>query len=77
MQADAHPALIAGGLEGRPGGRLRMGSAFRGALIAGLRTDAVELVPSVPRMFGWYYAARPPSGKSAGRVIIAVAEPPS
>ena len=25
-----------------------MGSAFRAALIAGLKTDAVELVPSVP-----------------------------
>ena len=33
-----------------------MGSAYRGALIAGLRTDAVELVPSVPDMFGYYYA---------------------
>ena len=33
-----------------------MGSAFRGALIAGLKTDAVELVPSVPDMFGHYYA---------------------
>jgi len=32
-----------------------MGTAFRSALIAGLRTDAVELVPSVPRMFGYYY----------------------
>jgi spermidine synthase len=32
-----------------------MGSAFRSALVAGLRTDAVELVPSVPKMFGWYY----------------------
>ena len=32
-----------------------MGSAFRGALTAGLRTDAVELVPSVPEMFGYYY----------------------
>ncbi len=33
-----------------------MGTAFRSALIAGLRTDAVELVPSVPKMFGYYYA---------------------
>ena len=33
-----------------------MGTAFRSALIAGLRTDVVELVPSVPDMFGWYYA---------------------
>ena len=32
-----------------------MGSAFRSALIAGLATDVVELVPSVPRMFGYYY----------------------
>ena len=32
-----------------------MGSAFRGALVAGLHADAVELVPSVPKMFGFYY----------------------
>jgi predicted membrane-bound spermidine synthase len=32
-----------------------MGSAFRGALIAGLKTKAVELVPSVPQMFGYFY----------------------
>ena len=32
-----------------------MGSAFRSALVAGLQTDAVELVPSVPKMFGYYY----------------------
>ena len=32
-----------------------MGSAFRSALTAGLQTDAVELVPGVPKMFGWYY----------------------
>ncbi len=32
-----------------------MGTAFRSALIAGLRTDVVELVPSVPRMFRYYY----------------------
>jgi spermidine synthase len=32
-----------------------MGSAFRSALIAGLTTDAVELVPSVPAMFGYFY----------------------
>jgi spermidine synthase len=48
-----------------------MGSAFRSALIAGLRTDAVELVPSVPKMFGWYY----PDASSVladpnGRVIV-------
>jgi spermidine synthase len=32
-----------------------MGSAFRAAVIAGLETDAVELVPSVPTMFHWFY----------------------
>ena len=32
-----------------------MGSAFRGALIAGLKTEAVELVPSVPDMFPYFY----------------------
>ena len=30
-----------------------MGTAFRTALIAGLQTDVVELVPSVPKMFGY------------------------
>jgi spermidine synthase len=47
------------------------GSAFRGALISGLRTDAVELVPSVPDMFGWYYPdAAAVLANPAGRVII-------
>ncbi len=32
-----------------------MGTAFRTALVAGLTTDAVELVPSVPDMFHWFY----------------------
>lgn len=32
-----------------------MGSAFRAGLIAGLATDGVELVPSVPEMFGHFY----------------------
>jgi spermidine synthase len=32
-----------------------MGSAFRAAVIAGLDADAVELVPSVPKMFHWFY----------------------
>ncbi len=32
-----------------------MGSAYRTALIAGLDTVGVELVPSVPTMFGYYY----------------------
>jgi len=48
-----------------------MGSAFRGALIAGLQTDAVELVPSVPKMFGDYYDdAASVLANPNGRVII-------
>jgi spermidine synthase len=48
-----------------------MGSAFRGALIAGLHTDAVELVPSVPLMFGYYYDdAAAVLANPAGRVIV-------
>ena len=48
-----------------------MGSAFRGALIAGLRTDAVELVPSVVDMFGWYYPdAAAVLANPNGRVIV-------
>jgi spermidine synthase len=49
-----------------------MGSAFRAALISGLKTDAVELVPSVPRMFGWFYSdAAAVLANPEGRVIIA------
>ena len=33
-----------------------MGTAFRSSLTAGIKTDAVELVPSVPDMFKWFYA---------------------
>ena len=50
-----------------------MGTAFRASLIAGLRADAVELVPSVPEMFRYYY----PDDFDAvladpdGRVIVA------
>jgi spermidine synthase len=48
-----------------------MGSAFRGALIAGLQTDAVELVPSVPKMFGFYYPdATAVLADPNGRVIV-------
>jgi spermidine synthase len=32
-----------------------MGSTYRSALLAGLTVDAVELVPSVPAMFGYYF----------------------
>jgi spermidine synthase len=49
-----------------------MGTAFRAALIAGLRTDAIELVPSVPDMFGFYYPdADAFRADSKGRVVIA------
>lgn len=49
-----------------------MGSSFRAALIAGLRTDTVELVPSVARMFGWYYPdAEAVLANPEGRIIIA------
>jgi spermidine synthase len=50
-----------------------MGTAFRAGLIAGLRTDAVELVPSVPKMFGYYYPedADQVLADPDGRVIIA------
>ena len=48
-----------------------MGSSFRGALTAGLRTDAVELVPSVPAMFGYYYPdADAVMANPNGRVIV-------
>jgi spermidine synthase len=48
-----------------------MGSAFRGALIAGLQADAVELVPSVPTMFGYYYDdAAAVLANPNGRVIV-------
>jgi spermidine synthase len=48
-----------------------MGTAFRAALIAGLRTDAVELVPSVPKMFHFYYSdADAVLANPAGRVVV-------
>jgi spermidine synthase len=48
-----------------------MGSAFRGAVIAGLQTDAVELVPSVPTMFGYFYPdADAILARPEGRVIV-------
>jgi spermidine synthase len=49
-----------------------MGTSFRAALTAGLRTDVVELVPSVPRMFGYYYQdAAAVLANPNGKVIIA------
>jgi spermidine synthase len=48
-----------------------MGSAFRSALISGLHTEAVELVPSVPKMFGQYYSdAAAVLADPNGRVIV-------
>ena len=49
-----------------------MGSSFRTALIAGLRSDAVELVPSVPELFHWFYRDAPAVlADPGGRVIVA------
>lgn len=49
-----------------------MGSAYRAALIAGLQTDAVDLVPSVPAMFAAFYRdARLFVTDPKGRIIIA------
>ncbi|MFN8629658.1 MAG: fused MFS/spermidine synthase [Chloroflexota bacterium] len=49
-----------------------MGTAFRTSLRAGVKTDVVELVPSVPSMFHWYYEDAPAVlANPNGRVIIA------
>jgi len=49
-----------------------MGSAFRSALVAGLHTDVVELVPSVPDMFPNFYTdAEQVRADPNGQVIIA------
>ena len=49
-----------------------MGSSFRTALIAGLEVEAVELVPSVPTMFGVFYDdAAQVLADPRGRVIVA------
>ncbi len=49
-----------------------MGSSFRTALVAGLEVDAVELVPSVPRMFGQFYTdAADVLADPRGDVIVA------
>ncbi len=50
---------------------LGMGSAFRSGVIAGLRTDAIELVPSVPMMFGYFYPdAAQILASPNGRVVV-------
>jgi spermidine synthase len=49
-----------------------MGSSYRSALIAGLNTEGVELVPSVPGMFGYYYPDAPQvMANPDGKVIVA------
>ena len=49
-----------------------MGTSFRSALTAGVETDVVELVPSVPKMFHWFYPdAAQVLADPRGRVIIA------
>ncbi len=49
-----------------------MGTAFRTSLRAGVKTDVVELVPSVPEMFHWYYPdAAAVLADPNGKVIIA------
>ena len=49
-----------------------MGSGFRSSIISGLTTDAVELVPSVPSMFGYYFPdAAEIRANPSGHVIIA------
>lgn len=49
-----------------------MGTSFRSALMAGLKTDGVELVPSVPHMFGYYYDdAQTVLADPNGQVVIA------
>jgi spermidine synthase len=48
-----------------------MGSAFRTALVAGLETDGIELVPSVPKMFHYFYPdAATVLANPRGRVIV-------
>jgi spermidine synthase len=49
-----------------------MGSSFHTSLAAGVGADAVELVPSVPKMFGWFYDdAEAVLADPRGRLIIA------
>ena len=63
LRPDAKSALIVA---------FGMGSAFRSSVIAGLTTDAVELVPSVPTMFGFYFPdAAQILANPNGHVIIA------
>jgi spermidine synthase len=49
-----------------------MGSSYRSALIGGLHVEAVELVPSVVDMFGYYYPdAAAFEANPNGRIVVA------
>jgi spermidine synthase len=49
-----------------------MGSTYRSSVLAGLRTDVVELVPTVPRMFDAFYMdAGAIASNPLGRIIVA------
>lgn len=49
-----------------------MGSGFRASVIAGMQTEAVELVPSVLKMFGFFYSdATKVLNEPNGRVLVA------
>jgi hypothetical protein len=49
-----------------------MGTAHRISLTAGVKTDSVELVPSVPEMFRWFYTdADAVLANPCGHVIVA------
>jgi spermidine synthase len=49
-----------------------MGSTYRSALVAGLQADAVELVPSVPKMLQWFHPdADAVRSNPNGRIIVA------
>jgi spermidine synthase len=49
-----------------------MGSAYRAALNAGLKATAVELVPSVPKTFGYFYDDAPQVlANPNGHIVIA------
>ena len=52
-----------------------MGSAFRGAVIAGLKTEAVELVPSVPEMFHYFYPDAPQILANPNAKVIVIGNP--
>ena len=48
-----------------------MGSSYRSGLILGNSVEAIELVPSVPKMFGWFYPdAAAVLANPRGRVIV-------